>query len=50
MVTCTSIGETVRCYTSLIYAALDTEYTFMEAAHDRVFVVNLGGNRGSRSF
>ena len=41
-----SIGTTVWSDILLIYSALDTEYTWMEAAYAWVFVVKSGGLRG----
>ena len=50
LVTCNLIGKTVVCDILLIYSDLAPEYTWVEAAHAWVFVVNSGGMRGGRIF
>ena len=45
MVTCTSIGATVRHDILLIYSALYPEDNWVEAAHAWVFVVKFRGMR-----
>ena len=50
LVTCNSIGPTVKCDILFISSYLAQEDTFMEAAHAWVFVVKLGGLRGGSFF
>ena len=46
MVSCTSIGATVRRDILFIYSALDTEDTWEEAVNAWVFVVKSVGMKG----
>ena len=47
LVTCNFVATTVWCDILFIYLALDPEDIWMDSAHAWVFVVKLGGPRGS---
>ena len=50
LVTCTAIWATVLRDILLISTALDSEYTWTEAAHSLIFVVKSGGMMGDSFF